>query len=141
MRDIRVILHSHGHYDHLGATKALLEIAPKAKTYIGEADVDFANGKLDLTWARELGYEYREAFEPDHALHDGDFIRLGSTEILCLSTPGHTPGVMSFFFDVTEDGKTYRAGMHGGVGMNSMKRDFLDKYGLSLDCRQQFLAG
>lgn len=29
--------------------------------------------------------------------------------------------------------------MHGGVGMNSMKRNFLDKYGLSTDVRDKFV--
>lgn len=31
------------------------------------------------------------------------------------------------------------AGMHGGVGINSMRMPFLQKFGLSPDCRQQFL--
>ena len=31
--------------------------------------------------------------------------------------------------------------MHGGVGTNSMKKDFLEKYNLSFDCREDFLAG
>ena len=29
--------------------------------------------------------------------------------------------------------------MHGGVGMNSMKRRFLDKYGLSTEIREKFV--
>lgn len=138
--DIKYIIHSHGHYDHLGGTKALAELTG-AKTFIGVDDADYANGKLDLTWAKELGYEYHEAFEPDVLMYDGDIIRLGDVEIEVLSTPGHTPGTMSFFFDVTYEGKTYRAGMHGGVGTNSMMTDFLERYGLSTDCRQKFYDG
>ncbi len=139
-RDIRYIVHSHGHYDHLGATKALVELTG-AKTFLGKDDREYANGTLDLTWAKELGFTYYEAFEPDVLLKDGDVIRLGETEIEVVSTPGHTPGTMSFFFDVTFEGKTYRAGMHGGVGTNSMETRFLEKYGLSTDCRQQFIEG
>ncbi len=139
-RKIRCIVHSHGHYDHLGATRALKELTG-AKTFLGAEDFDYANGKLDLTWAKELGHVYHEAFEPDVALHDGDVIRLGSTEIQCVSTPGHTPGTISFFFDVAENGVRLRAGMHGGVGVNSMTRKFLDAYGLSCDCREKFFAG
>lgn len=138
-RDIRYIIHSHGHYDHLGATRALLGIT-QAKTFLGAEDVDYANGKLDLTWAKELGHVYYETFEPDVALHDSDMIRLGSTEIKCLSTPGHTPGTFSFFFDVQENGHTRRAGMFGGAGINSMSKDFLDAYGLSYDCRDKFFG-
>ena len=94
-----------------------------------------------MTWAKELGHVYHEAFEPDIALFDQDIVRLGSTEIRCLSTPGHTPGTFSFFFNVQENGRVCRAGMHGGVGLNSMSRSFLDAYSLPYDCRDQFFAG
>ena len=77
LRDIRHVIHSHGHYDHLGATGHLLELT-HAETFLGADDIDYANGTLDLTWARELGFAYTETFEPDHALHDGDIIRLVS---------------------------------------------------------------
>ena len=53
--------------------------------------------------------------------------------------PGHTPGTMSIFS--VSDEYIYRAGMHGGVGTNSMSKEFLDRYGLSYDCRKQFLDG
>lgn len=144
--DIKYIVHSHGHYDHLGATRALGELIKSETgraplTFIGGEDVPYANGEVDLTWARELGHVYREAFEPDVPLHDGDKIELGNTKIRCIHTPGHTPGTMSYFFDVTEGGKTYRAGMHGGVGINSMQNAFLDRYGLSHDCRRKFIEG
>ena len=58
--DIKIIVITHGHYDHLGAARALVEMTG-AKTYIGKEDVTYANGKEDLTWAKELGTEYYEA--------------------------------------------------------------------------------
>ena len=138
-RNIKYILHSHGHYDHVGGTRALAEMTG-AKTLIGEADRDYANGKLDLTWAKELDREYYEMFEPDILLHDGDVITLGKISIRCVATPGHTPGTMSFFFDVTEkDGKTYTVGTYGGAGVNSVKKDFLDRYGLPYSYREDFV--
>ena len=57
LRDIRYVIHSHGHYDHLGATGHLLELT-HAETFLGADDIDYANGTLDLTWARELGFAY-----------------------------------------------------------------------------------
>lgn len=137
--DVRYIVCTHGHYDHLGAARALTELTG-AKTFIGKADAPYANGSVDLTWAKELGAEYHEAFEPSVLLNDNDVIRLGNTEILCRSAPGHTPGTMAFFFDVTDGKNVYRAGMHGGVGMNSMKKSFLKKYGLSTETREKFVA-
>lgn len=135
--DIRVIVCTHGHYDHLGAAKALQELCG-AKICLGAGDRDYANGTLDLTWAKELGFEYHEAFEPDVLLCDGAVIELGSTRIECRAAAGHTPGTMAFFFEVAENGVTLRAGMHGGVGMNSMKKSFLDAYGLSYSTRESF---
>ncbi|MBO5653223.1 MAG: MBL fold metallo-hydrolase [Clostridia bacterium] len=136
--DIKYIVITHGHYDHLGAVKALVELTG-AKTFLGREDREFANGTLDLTWAKEMYTQYHEAFEPDVLLDHGDVIRLGNTEILCLSAPGHTPGTMAFFFNVTDGKTTYRAAMHGGVGMNSMKKEFLDRYGLSTEVREKFV--
>ncbi len=138
--DVKYVIHSHGHYDHLGGTKGFCELT-NAKTFIGKGDEDYANGKLDLTWARELGYEYHEAFEPDVIMNDGDIITLGNTKIEIVSTPGHTPGTVSFFFDIYDDDKTYKVAMHGGVGQNSLEKNFLEKYGLPLSLQEQFVSG
>ena len=139
--DVKYIIHSHGHYDHLGGTKAFCELTG-AKTFIGSGDETYADGKDDLTWAKELGYTgYYETFTPDVIMHDGDVIELGNTKIEVISTPGHTPGTMSIFFDVEEDGKTYHVAMHGGVGLNSLTKDFLDKYNLPYSLREEFIKG
>lgn len=139
-RKIRWILHSHGHIDHIGATRALIGLTG-AKTYIGAGDREIVNGSVDLSWARELNMEFVEPFEPDVLILDGDVLTFGAFTFRCLSTPGHTPGVISYFFELEENGIVYRAGMHGGVGFNSMTGEFLRRYGLSTECRAQFLAG
>lgn len=136
--DIKYILHSHGHYDHIGGTRAIVELTG-AKTVLGRPDRDYVNGTVDLTWAKELGYTYYEMFEPDILIDDGYVLELGNTRIRCVSTPGHTPGVMSFFFDVTDGKNTYTAAMFGGAGMNSMRYKFLDAYGLPHSLRDDFL--
>ncbi|MBQ4518038.1 MAG: MBL fold metallo-hydrolase [Clostridia bacterium] len=139
-KDVKYIIHTHGHYDHCGATRAFTSLYG-GKTFIGAGDEDYVNGKKDLTWARELGYEYHGAFDADEILHDGDCVELGNTKIEILSTPGHTPGTISLFFDTEENQQTYKVGMHGGVGANSMKLKWLAENGLSLNCREQFLNG
>ncbi len=136
---IRYIVHTHGHIDHMGATRALVEMTG-AKTFIGRADREYANGTLDLSYAKELGMTFTETFEPDVLLDDGDTVTLGNTTLTAVSTPGHTPGATSYFFDVTDGERTVRAALHGGMGINTMCREFLDKYGLSYDCREKFAA-
>ena len=137
-RDLKYIFHTHGHIDHMGATRALVELT-EAKTVIGRADRDFANGVLDLSYAKELGMEFNETFEPDILLNNGNSITLGNTTVKAIATPGHTPGAMSYFFYVTDGKKLHRAGLHGGAGINTMCKEFLDKYGISYDCREQFV--
>ena len=122
VEDIKLILHSHGHYDHSWATGKLAALSG-AKTYVHEADIRYLSGK----------------FQPDFGYRDGDVICLGNTEILCLETPGHTEGTVSFFFYVEENGKRYRAGMFGGAGVNQIRIDFLKKQGLSYFQRAQYL--
>lgn len=136
--NIKYIVHTHGHVDHCGATRALVEMTG-AKTFLGAPDRDYVNGKLDLSWAKELDV-HLETFEPDVLLQDGDMISLGNTQIKAIATPGHTPGAMSYLFDAHCDGRTLTAALHGGAGINSMTREFLVRYGLSYDCRADFLA-
>ena len=139
LHDLKYIVHTHGHIDHFGATRALVELTG-AKTFIGEADRQYANGELDLSYAKELGMEFNETFEPDVLLNDGDVIELGNTKIKAVATPGHTPGAMSYFFDVTDGANVFRAGLHGGMGINTLSREFLDKYNLPYSLRERFKA-
>ena len=119
VHEIRYIMLTHGHIDHFGATKTLKELTG-AKIAIGKNDRDYANGKLDLSYAKELGMEFKETFEPDILLIDGVGLTLGNTMVKAIATPGHTPGAMSYFFDITDEGKTFRTALHGGMGINSL---------------------
>lgn len=138
LADVKYIFLTHGHIDHLGGAKALRDLTG-AKIALGEADRQYANGELDLSYAKELNMSFKETFEPDILLHDGDEITLGNTTVRAVATPGHTPGAMSFFFDVTDGNETFRAGLHGGMGINTMCKEFLDKYGLPYSLRDDFI--
>lgn len=45
---------------------------------------------------------------------------------------------MSYFFDVTDGERTLRAGLHGGMGINTLSKEFLDKYSLPYELRNDF---
>ena len=137
-KDVKHIIHSHGHIDHVGATRAIVEISG-AKTYIGEGDADMVRGKNQLQWTNEFGMPYFEPFEPDVLIKDGDKIKIGDKTFYFRNVPGHTQGTLAIFFNVTENGKEYRAGMFGGAGLNTMSLEYLDKYNLPRTLRDEFL--
>lgn len=137
-RDIRHIIHTHGHYDHVGATRALVEISG-AKTYIGKGDEDAVMGNNDLIYAVELGESFSESFIPDVTVNDGEMLVVGDTAFRFVATPGHTAGTMSLFFDVRVEGRKYRAGMFGGAGLNTLTADYLTRHSLPMSMRETFL--
>lgn len=137
-RDVRHIIHTHGHFDHVGSTRTLVQMSG-AKTYIGAGDEDAVRGVNELLFAKEMDVRFTETFEPDVMIHDGDVLRFGDTEIRFVATPGHTEGTLSLFFDVLVDGKPYRAGLFGGAGLNSLTVEYLNRYGLPLSMRETFL--
>lgn len=136
--DIRWIMHTHGHIDHMGGTRRLVSISG-AKTYIGAADADAAAGRAPLSFAEELGMKYDTPFEPDETVGDGDVLVFGNTAVACVATPGHTAGAMSYFFEISADGRKYRAGLHGGAGVNSVEKSYLDKHHLPYSLREDFI--
>lgn len=130
--DIKIIIHSHGHFDHFGCSRRMKALYG-SKIYMGEPDVERL--KINPRSAlMELSPEpYGPIPETDVALKDGDIIRLGKTSIRCVAAPGHTEGVMAFFFHATDGVLNKRVGYWGGIGFFTMHRAYLEKYGLPLD--------
>jgi metallo-beta-lactamase class B len=91
-----------------------------------------------LTWAAECGFEFHEAFEVGVPLKGDERLEIGGVNIQCVPTPGHTPGSISYFFDVVEEGETLRVGMHGGPGLNTLSDDYLEKAGLPRSWRDDY---
>jgi metallo-beta-lactamase class B len=135
--DIRLIIHSHAHYDHFGGTRAVVELTG-AKTAMGEADVPVTRDRRELSWGKEYGIEFREVFDVDIPLTDGQKLEQGNVTLECVGVPGHTPGSMSYFFEVEEDGKRLRVGNHGGPGLNTLTDAYMSEYGLPASCRDDY---
>lgn len=136
VKDIRYIIHSHGHFDHFGCGDLLRELSG-ATVCMSAVDTQLLRENPDralchLSPGMEICW-------PDRELQDGDHIVLGNTDITCLLTPGHTCGSMSFFFDVTDGEKILRAGYLGGAGFLSIYKEHNQRYGLPLDKNQQFI--
>lgn len=115
--NIKYIINTHWHSDHTEATAAMVDLSG-AKTLIGRDDEEKA----------------KQFFDPDILILEGDTLSLGNTTISFAETPGHTKGTISFFFDTEDAGKTYRVGMFGGAGANTMAQGQFDYDG----CREDY---
>lgn len=113
----------------MDATRSLAEMCG-AKIFVSKEDMPLVEKRIE----DKLMYE----FTPDVLLEDGDVIELGNTKIECMLTPGHTDGTMSFFFDVTDGKNTYRAGMFGGAGINTLTYEYLTNNNMPFENRQKY---
>jgi metallo-beta-lactamase class B len=136
--DVRYILHCHGHYDHFGGTRALVDLTG-ARTALGREDIEILTERPELSWAPQYGVPFYEAFLADLPLSDGQVLSVGDTAFRCVHIPGHTPGAMSYFFDLTEGESTYRVGIHGGPGLNTLTEEYLRQYDLPFSRRDDYL--
>lgn len=137
-RDIRLILLSHAHIDHIGGARALKELTG-ARIGLGEGDHPFLHERRDLVMGD--GYTWG-TFEPDLVYADDRPVTLGAVTFHTVATPGHTPGCTSFRFDVEDErGRKLCMAMHGGLGLNTLGIDHLTRNGLPLHLRDDFLAG
>ncbi|MBQ7281190.1 MAG: MBL fold metallo-hydrolase, partial [Spirochaetales bacterium] len=111
--DVRWMVLSHGHLDHIGGAVFFRRMFG-TKIYLGKPDARDFRKRPELSLVHEAGSLAQDVFEVDHEITDGERIRFGNTEIQFYLTPGHTNGVISAFFDVTDGKRTVRAGYFGG---------------------------
>ncbi|HEX6901496.1 MAG TPA: subclass B3 metallo-beta-lactamase [Thermoanaerobaculia bacterium] len=90
LKDVKILLTSHAHYDHVGGLATLKELTG-AKLLVHEKDIpQLARGG---TGDPHLGDRF--PFRPvraDRSLKDGEQVSLGGTTLTAHLTPGHTLG-------------------------------------------------
>lgn len=106
LEDIRYILTSHEHYDHVGGiaelqrlsgATVLTSVAAKPVLETGKTDKgdpQFGNDMPDMT-----------PLAPVRALRDGETVELGPVSIKAHYTPGHTKGGVSWTWMAYENGR------------------------------------
>jgi metallo-beta-lactamase class B len=105
--DIKILLATHAHFDHVGAMAAVKH-ETHARLMIQEKDAplmaDGGNSDFDMGGHGPM-------FPPvkvDRLLHDKDVVKLGGMDILVLHHPGHTKGACSFLFTVKDSARAWR---------------------------------
>lgn len=86
--EIRLVVLTHGHPDHVGALKEAKE-ATGAEVVI---HTDDAESLQQQPLSLFFGFDYQVLSPPDRLLKGGDSIDIGDLHFLVIHTPGHTPG-------------------------------------------------
>ena len=108
-KNIKYVLISHAHTDHIGGAE-MLQVRYGARVVMGGPD-----------W--ELVEKYPNRYttmapKRDIVATDGMKITLGDTAITIWLTPGHTPGTLSYTFTVLDRGRVVNVAYSGGTAFN-----------------------
>jgi len=92
---IKLIVNSHGHLDHILGVRAIKE-ATGARFLMHRGDLDIARsvGRSALRW---LGRYIEPPPDPDAFIEEGDEVDVDGVKLKVIHTPGHTPGSCSFY--------------------------------------------
>jgi metallo-beta-lactamase class B len=115
MADIRVLLASHAHSDHVAGHARMRELTG-AKVYVmrGDDAVIASGGKGQYLYTTS-----RWAPCPvDRVLEDGDEVKLGRVALVARRTPGHTRGCTTWTWKVQDGGKSYDVVVIGSPNVN-----------------------
>ena len=86
--DIKFIVLTHGHMDHVGALRQVKEVTG-AEVAIHSNDAPYLQGNPQT---QAFSPSVQALPSPDRLLKGGDSIDIGDLHFLVLHTPGHTPG-------------------------------------------------
>ena len=125
LRDIALIVHTHGHSDHCGSTAELLQHY-KVPTALHAKDLHMAqtgrNGKIyTTTLVSRLLVPFVDKpyapFTPDHLLNDLTDLSSYGINANVIHTPGHSKGSLSIVFDQGDAiiGDLLMGGLLGGT--------------------------
>ena len=107
--DIRYVIISHAHGDHIGGAQ-LLQDRFGAEVVMGGPD-------WDLVETYPNRYETMAPIRGIVAT-DGMALTLGNTTVNIWATPGHTPGTLSYTFTVFDNGRPVDVAYSGGTAFN-----------------------
>jgi len=90
------IVHTHGHFDHISATEAVLAGLSKAVPVAAHPADEYLYSRDARSLGRQFGYPLPGVcVSPNASLVDGAALRAGTLVLEVVHTPGHTPGSVS----------------------------------------------
>jgi metallo-beta-lactamase class B len=102
-RDVKILLISHGHYDHCAGSAEIKKLTG-ARYMVMDADVSVveSGGRTDFQYADDPTTRF-PATKVDRVLHDGETVQFGGIELTAHKTPGHTKGCTTWTMDISND--------------------------------------
>ena len=105
LSDVKVLLHSHEHRDHVGGMARLQQLTGGQLAASEAAAEVFTTGAAGAD-DPQAGMEkpFPAVARISRVIKDGEFIRLGNLSLTAIATPGHTPGAMSWTWGSCDGG-------------------------------------
>jgi hydroxyacylglutathione hydrolase len=98
--NLKGILLTHCHFDHILGIPVLQELAGPVPVYAAKTEQSCLNDvEVNLT---QYGAGVAYGLDADQYIEDGTRLMMLGQEILCLSTPGHTADGMCYYFPEEE---------------------------------------
>lgn len=105
LTDVKILLHSHEHFDHIGGTARLQQLTGAQLFASAPAAKVFATGAPGPGDPQAGMHAPFRAARVDHVIADWvEIVRLGSLALTPIATPGHTPGALSWHWGACDGG-------------------------------------
>lgn len=102
MRDVKILLNTHAHFDHDGG---LAELKRVSGAQVIASRADAPNIESGLTDSYGSGWDTRiQGVKVDRIIDDGAQVKLGTNILTAHVTPGHTKGCTTWTMPVTKNG-------------------------------------
>jgi len=99
LRDVKVILHSHEHIDHVGGIARLQQLTG-AKVYASPVAAKVLTSGVASPDDPQAGMQKPfPAARIDRVIEDGGTVRLYDILLIATATPGHTPGALTWHWE------------------------------------------
>ncbi len=120
VEDVRVLVCSHAHFDHVGGIAALKRATgAQFVASRGDAPLLERGGHDDPQFGDRFHFT---ALVPDRIIEDGQTVSVGDTTLTAHITPGHTPGCTTWTTSVRDGGKVYSVVFVGSPSVPSEYR-------------------
>ena len=110
VRDIRIMISSHAHWDHVEGHAAMKRVTGAQVVALGGDAVALESGQDNSA----IGARNFDPVPVDRVIEDGDTVTLGGVTLRALWTGGHTQGATMWMTTVQDGGNTYSVAFRGG---------------------------